>query len=81
MGPEKVFVREEGGRSFHVDGPKTEKESSAIFIFCTVSNFNIMLLVYMYTWGTSVYGLIRRTFVESAQNLTLGKSQGVPAKA
>ena len=34
-----------------------------------------ILLVYVYTQGTSVYGLIRRTFVQSAQNLTPGKSR------
>ena len=34
-------------------------------------------LLHAYTHGTSVCSLIQRSFVESAQNLTLEKSQGV----
>ena len=40
----------------------------------------IVLHAYQYTRETLVYGLIRRAFVESAQNLTPEKAQGVVIK-
>ena len=44
----------------------------------TASSFMCVcdLFACVYTWGTSVYSLIRRTSVESTQNLTPEKSQG-----
>ena len=44
-------------------------------MFCRIFNVS-HLSAYVYTRGTSVYNLFRRTFVESAQNLTPEKFQG-----
>ena len=44
--------------------------------FQNPKNSDMDYMIFILSMGTSIYFLTRRTFVESAQNLTAEKSQG-----